>query len=358
MADQRLNLVGRWDIPAPGAMVGRRQPTLEDGLEVDGLEEILGDPASSMPSSDLPAGAPATTSEHAESGGPLRGAPTITPAIGALQNRSPVTGVPPVGGSSTARAAIAGEPQQPPSLDARPSRRTPPREPAPPAGDAGPVTPRSRPPEAGRRSTADGRSPGAATDDALSRTAARGSVVAATEAAAAIEDAAGAIAAPAHRAPATPDGATSAVVRGTVTTSSALAGRAPAPPDGAGRAAANPPTAMQALGEALSKINAWMNRPAEPRSAELAQAIVATPARSPATPADAGGAAWIGGDRPSSVSAPRLSIGHLEVEVVPPPPEPARAPAPRAQRGAPGSTLSAAFAAAEIAKLSFGTRGR
>jgi S-DNA-T family DNA segregation ATPase FtsK/SpoIIIE len=132
---------------------------------------------------------------------------------------------------------------------------------------------------------------------------------------------------------------------------------APARSERARQTDAGPPSAMQALSEALSKVNAWMAQPIEPRRAEPAPSMI-TAAPLPVTLTDASVRPRLDGDPAPAPAAPRLSIGHLEVEVVPPPPEPVHAPAARAQRAAAPSGLSAAFAAAEIAKLSFGTRGR
>lgn len=116
-----------------------------------------------------------------------------------------------------------------------------------------------------------------------------------------------------------------------------------------GRRPAPVPDSLGAFREALGKVEAWMRRPtpAEARAPLSSPPVVVEAASSPAPTAR----------EEAQPSAPRLSIGRIDVEVVAPPPAtPARRePRPRRVTGAPAASR---MLGSQLAKLTFGTRQR
>jgi len=346
-ADQRLNLLGDWELPMPAASTARPQRAGGESLEAGDLEAGDLNVGALAPDSDSGttfAGEPAVTNAPARGGTPAAARKPAPRSNAFDADFPPTTSAPPAPATSAGQVDRAGHAGRlPPSLAEPPAAS--PREHRSPAGSP-PVSPLLAQSQAMARTPIDSRPTGAADDRPTGTSNARRSPTTVIDAEVASTSAA-------PRGALSSDEAAAAVSR-----AATPASPVPAAPEPARRAEAGPTSAMQALSEALSKVNAWMARPIEPRRLEPAPSMISAAAPLPATPADAGARHGLDGDAAAAPVAPRLSIGHLEVEVVPPPPEPVRAPAARAQRAPSHGGLTAVFAAAEIAKLSFGTRGR
>jgi hypothetical protein len=358
LADQRLNLLGGLEIPS-GREVARRRPAAAESLEWDDLQAgalpgsagiLSGDVhgALSGAAGALPSGTPGADREVAAATAPGSAARTRRP-IGSLdQLPASGAGAMPESGSSAARGAI--------TPDAVRSAASPGGAPAAAAPSAEGPSSRSTgdavPAQTGWLASATVER--GVSDAPLGATRARRTVASAIEAAS--EATIDAASTSARRRPPTERTAAATAQTAGAASPAATAVASPAErPDGARRAEAGAPNAAQALGEALSKVNAWMRRPVDPRVAEPAEAAAMAAPRSQAVPSSTRAQSWPDSHQPPP--APRLSIGRLEVEVVPPTPEPVRA-APSRAPAARGGGLSATFAAGEIAKLSFGLRGR